>query len=230
MERITKPVMKIFKDVGFKIEVKSNFKIVHFLDVTLNLWNECYSPYKKLNDNLLYVNISSNHPPQIIKMLPSSINEKLSKNSSNETFNISQVDYETALKEIGYKSVDLKYAKTIEKRYHNRNRNIIWFNPPFNEDVCTNVAKKFLDLLDKHFPKLAKLHKIFKSNNVKVSYSWTENMKSIINSHNKKVTTQNTVITLPCNCRSKEGMPLRRSVQSREHNLQMCRINIDQRR
>ena len=59
-------------------------------------------------------------------MLPSSINERLSKNSSNETiFNISKVDYEKALKESGYKSVDLKYDKTTEKRYHNRNRNII---------------------------------------------------------------------------------------------------------
>ena len=33
-------------------------------------------------------------------------------------------------------------------------------------------------------------------------------MKSIINSHNKRVTTQNTIITPPCNCRSKEECPL----------------------
>ena len=90
--------------------------------------------------------------------------------------------------------------KQLKKRYHNRNRNIIWFNPPFNKDVSTNVAKKFLDLLDKLFPKSAKLHKIFNRNNVKVSYCCTENIKSILNSHNKKVTTQNTVITPPCNC------------------------------
>ena len=57
MERIRKSVMKIFKDVGFKTEVKSNLKIVHFLDVTLNLRNECYGPYKRPNDNLLYVNV-----------------------------------------------------------------------------------------------------------------------------------------------------------------------------
>ena len=49
-------------------------------------------------------------------MLPSSINERLSKNSSNETiFNISKIDYEKALKESGCKSVDLNYAKTTEK-------------------------------------------------------------------------------------------------------------------
>ena len=70
MERIRKSVIKIFKDVGFKIESKSNLKIVHFLNVTFHLSNECYNPYKKSNDNLLYVNTSSNHPPQIIKMLP----------------------------------------------------------------------------------------------------------------------------------------------------------------
>ena len=29
--------------------------------------------------------------------------------------------------------------------------NIIWFNPPFSRNVSTNVAKKFLQLLDKHF-------------------------------------------------------------------------------
>ena len=45
-------------------------------------------------------------------------------------------------------------------------------------------------------------------NHVKISYSCTENMKSIINSHNKKVTTQNTAIKPPCNCRSKEECPL----------------------
>ena len=151
-------------------------------------------------------------------MLPSSINERLSKNSSNETiFNISKVDYEKPLKESGYKSVDLKYAKATEKRYHNRNCNVIWLNPPFNKDVSTNVAEKFLDLLDKHFPKSDKLHKIFDRNNVRVSYSCTEDMKSIINSYNRNVTTQNTVITPPCNCRSKKECSL--EVQCRVENI-----------
>ena len=39
MERIRKSAIKIFKDVGFKIDVKSNLKIVHFVDVTFNLSN-----------------------------------------------------------------------------------------------------------------------------------------------------------------------------------------------
>ena len=52
----------------------------------------------------------------------------------------------------------------------NRPRNIIWFNPPYSADTETNVAKTFLKLIDRHFPKSHILHKVFNRNNVKVSY------------------------------------------------------------
>ena len=78
-----KTVIKIFKDIGFSIDIKTNLKDVDFLDVTLNLQNGTYCPYKKPNDKLLYIHSSSNHPTQIIKQLPNSISEKLSKNTSN---------------------------------------------------------------------------------------------------------------------------------------------------
>ena len=42
-------------------------------------------------------------------------------------------------------------------------------------------------LLDKHFHKNHKLHKIFNQNNVKVSYSCIPNVSSIVNSHNQKI-------------------------------------------
>ena len=47
---------------GFKIEIKT--------DLTLDLLDGTYKPYKKSNDQLLYVNASLNHPPRIIKQLP----------------------------------------------------------------------------------------------------------------------------------------------------------------
>ena len=50
----------------------------------MNLQNGTYRPYSKPNDKLLYIHSSSNHPPKIIKQLPNSISEKLSKNSSNQ--------------------------------------------------------------------------------------------------------------------------------------------------
>ena len=86
-------------------------------------------------------------------------------------FHASKIEYETALKNSGYKSVHFKYDlvyKNNSKR--NRQRNIIV--------VSTNVAKRFLDLLDKYFRQNNQLHKIFNRNTVKVSYSYTPNVGS----------------------------------------------------
>ena len=89
----------MFKEVGFKIEIRTHLRIVNFLDVTFNLTNDTYRPYKKPNDSLLHINTFSNHPPQVIKQLPTSINERLSKNkSSKKIFNAAKYEYETALK------------------------------------------------------------------------------------------------------------------------------------
>ena len=69
----------------------------------------------------------------------------------------------------------------------NRKRKVIWFNPPYSKSVTTNVGRYFLNLVEKHFPKLHKLQKIFNKNTVKVSYSCLPNVRSSVNKHNKKV-------------------------------------------
>jgi hypothetical protein len=209
-DKMRKDVINLFKTIGFQIEIITGLQSVDFLDVTLNLKSGTFCPYKKPNDSLRYVHVSSNHPQQILKQLPLSISERLSKNSSNEAvFNKSKTTYEEALKTSGYTNVELKYVpKKIPKGNKNRSRNIIWFNPPFNNNVSTNVAKKFLLLVDKHFPKSNQLHKIFNRNNTKVSYSCTDNIGKIIKSHNKNVSSTAKQPTLPCNCRKKEDCPL----------------------
>ena len=209
-DRIRKDIIEIFKNAGFKIEIKTNLHIVDFLDVTFNLLDETYKPYKKPNDQLLYVNTSSNHPPQIIKQLPISISNRLSNNSSNkQVFDISKGEYEKFLRESSCTNVSLVYIdKKDIKQKLNRSRNIIWFNPPFNKKVSTNVAKRFLNLLHQHFPKSNKLHAIFNRNTVKVSYSCTQNMSSMIKSHNKKVTNKDVKESKSCNCRVKSKCPL----------------------
>ena len=50
-----------------------------------------------------------------------------------------------------------------------------------------NVAKSFLKLLNKHFPKTKKLHKIFNCNSVKVRYSCIEKIFTIISNNNKNI-------------------------------------------
>ena len=209
-DKIRKQIIKVFKDIGFQIEIEINLPIANFLDITLNLTNETYQPYKKPNNNLSYIHTSSNHPPQIIKQLPNSINDRLTANSSNnEIFTAAKYDYEEALKKSGYKSVNLKYQPDQnEKPKRNRKRKIIYFNPPFSKNVSTNVAKIFLKLVDKHFPSNNKLHKIFNRNTVKVSYSCTNNIGQIIKSQNNKLTAQPVEPDLPCNCPSIPECPL----------------------
>ena len=83
IDRTRKSIIKIF--------IETNSKVVGFLDITFNLHNGTYKPYKKQNNPLLYIKKSSNHPPQIIKQLPRIISGKLSRNSSNkEVFNASK--------------------------------------------------------------------------------------------------------------------------------------------
>ena len=98
-DQIRKKIIKIFKEIGFKIDIATNLKEVDFLDVTFNLANNKKFPYKKPNDKLIYIHKNSNRPPpQIIKQLPYSISERLSQNSSSsQIFDNTKGDYEDAL-------------------------------------------------------------------------------------------------------------------------------------
>ncbi|KAL9988993.1 hypothetical protein ACROYT_G003495 [Oculina patagonica] len=94
-----------------------------------------------------------------------------------------------------------------------RQRNIIWFNPPYSKNVQTNIGREFLNLIENCFPPNHKLRKLFNKNNVKLSYSCSPNVKQIIDGHNKTVLRQNTPpeeTTQPktCNCRQPEKCPL----------------------
>ena len=51
IDRSRKNIIKIFKDVRFSIDIETDSKVVDFLDVTFNLNNGIYKPYKKLNDD-----------------------------------------------------------------------------------------------------------------------------------------------------------------------------------
>ena len=187
IDQLRQNIIKIFKEIGSKIDIETNLEIDNFLDMTFNLINGSYKLYKKPNDTLLYINKKSNHPPQVIKKLSKTLSNRLCRNSSNaDIFHASKVEYETALKNSGYKNVDFKYNLVYKNNNkQSKQRNIIWFNPYRSS---FNVAKRFLDILDKHFLQNNQLHKIFKRNTVKVSYSCTSNAGSIIDSHNKNLT------------------------------------------
>ena len=83
-DELRKSINQVFKHFGFKIEIKTNLIKVSFHDVTFRLVKETFRPYKKPNNNLSYINVFSNHPPNTIKRLPNSISNLLSRNSSSK--------------------------------------------------------------------------------------------------------------------------------------------------
>ena len=60
VERKKKELVKISKNNGLSITAD-------FLDITFDLVKESYQPYKKPNDDPLYINIKSNHSPSILQ-------------------------------------------------------------------------------------------------------------------------------------------------------------------
>ena len=83
--------------------------------------------------------------------------------------------------------------------------------------MVTKVCHYFLKLLDKHFFNISFFQKIFNKNTLKVSYNCTKNIKSIINSHNKRVLHQNRPCPneQKCNCIEKDLCTLNGNCQAR---------------
>ena len=121
--------------------------------------------------------------------------------------------FQEAIDKSGY-NFKLKFDPQPEdppppKRKRSRNENVLWFNPPFNATVKTNVGKKFLALIDECFPPGNKLRKIFNRQTVKVSYCTTPNMAQIIAGKNKKVLQEEGGDSKrKCSCPSTKTCPL----------------------
>ena len=81
-----------------------------------------------------------------------------------------------------------------------RRRKTIWFNPPFCMSVKTNIGRKFLNLVKKHFTAKNPLTRIFNKHNMRVSYCCMKNMGAIIKAHNRAILKAEDVRTPDCNC------------------------------
>ena len=83
--------------------------------------------------------------------------------------------------------------------------------PVYKSNISTNIGNKFLILLDRHFLRSHRLHKIFNYNNVKISYNSMPYFAKIVNTHNNEIINNN--ILKPshtssncnfCNCKFSE--------------------------
>ena len=155
--RKRKSIIQIYKECGLSITCEVNKKIVDFLDVRFNLNEQTYEPYRKPNNEPVYINIQSNYPPNIITGIPKAISKRLTNISCNKNIGV----YQAALKDSGFdgkitysdqseqaNNVNIEEANQARKR----KRAIIWYNPPYSMNVKTNIGKTFFKLLQKHFP------------------------------------------------------------------------------
>jgi len=212
VDKIKKEMHKFAKSMEIKFVIENPSFEINYLDLNLNLKKHSHYPYRKPNNKINYVNASSNHPPAILKQIPKMIENRLSKNSSNaKLFNSIKKEYNDALKLNGY-SYEITYANE-NKNTNNRKRKrkLIWFNPPYCRSVSTNIGKKFLQIIKKHFNKERSISKYVNKNCIKLSYSCMPNVEMIIKNHNRKLINNNKIETLEesCNCRNKNTCPLK---------------------
>ncbi len=162
IENIKKRICKVFSDNNLKITIGANKKCVNYLDITLDLRSSSYKPYMKPGNAPLYVNQHSNHPPSVLRGIPDAINKRLSNISSDtQSFDSAAPPYQEALRKSGF-DYKLHYNPQLPKPKRHRNRNAIWFNPPYSANVATDVGHKFLQAVDECFPPNHPLYRIFK--------------------------------------------------------------------
>ena len=220
IENVKKKIIKVFKENDLKITIQTRLHKVDFLDVSFDLHENTYKPFKKPDNETKYINVHSNHPQNVKKDLPLMIEKRLScLSKSKSVFDDSCNEYKTALRNSGhkdtlaYKENEIKNSKERKKK-KTRKRKVIWYNPPYNEAVETNIGQQFLKLIDKHFGKKRKdnLHKIINRKTVKIGYSCGQNFGNIIKNHNKTVMKKqketDSQRERKCNCRRGTACPL----------------------
>ena len=198
-----KQICRIFQEHGLKITIEANLKSVNFLDVNFNLETGIFKPYMKPNDTPLYVDVNSNHPPCILKNIPHSVNNRLSKISANEEFFLQACPpFQEALRKSGYNyQLNFNPPTQNQTKPANRKRNILRFHPPYSQNVHTNIGQKFLKLIDQNFPKEHPLSKVLNRNCIKLGYRCMPNMKKTITRHNCQALKGEEEPTQPgCNC------------------------------
>ena len=77
-ERMRKRLINTFQDNDLGITSQTNITSANFFDITLNLTTESYKPYRKPNDQPLYIDKYSNHKRHIIKTIPNTISKIIS--------------------------------------------------------------------------------------------------------------------------------------------------------
>ena len=121
--------------------IESNMEIVNYVNITLNLNDGTYIPYKKSNNETRYIQVYSDHPPSIIKQIPKSIAARFSSlSSSKDIFLEAASSYEQHLANCGYKEKSTHVEQSSkDQKETKKHKKGIWFNPPYSKTVKTSI-------------------------------------------------------------------------------------------
>ena len=143
----------------------------------------------------------SPHPDRHSLDLTKPYGETLTDNfiSSDETaFGDAKPIYDKALADSSFcemtEFLEDRKSSSEKRKRKNRRRNITWFNPPYSQNVSTNIGRRFRTLISKHFPWNSELSKIFNIKTLKLSYSCMPNMAALISQHNRSILRGGTTI------------------------------------
>ena len=108
-ERISKKLRKLFLKHDLRITTEYGKNGTDYLNIYLDLKNNTYRQWKKPNNDPMYVNKHSSHPPIVLKQIPPMIEHMITRNcSSEEEFDKIKDDYQRSLTNCGYMHI-LKY-------------------------------------------------------------------------------------------------------------------------
>ena len=118
-DKARKELHRIFDQFGLRITAEVCHQSVNFLHVTLNLKQNNFTPYRKPNNDPIYIDSRSNHPPSIIRQLPKSINKRIfSLSSDKPSFDSAVPLYEDASKQSNF-NTSLRYDnETIDNSHY----------------------------------------------------------------------------------------------------------------
>ena len=116
--------------------------IMNYRLLRCHLWftNRKVRPIQESQQSIIHK--QSNHPPSITKQIPAMVIKRISNISCDkECFDKAAPDYNNALKNSSFNE-NIKFTPRLPNR-RKLSRNILWFNPPFNSNVKTNIGKYF---------------------------------------------------------------------------------------
>ena len=77
-KRKREAIVKVFKEFGLRLTIQASLLIVNFFDIQLNLGTSTDKPYRKPDNNPVYLDKISNFFKTVLEQLPKSVEKRIS--------------------------------------------------------------------------------------------------------------------------------------------------------